>query len=185
MNFNPFIRYITITCAFISAQVIFAVGGATAQPNLDNPFNLTIEQLLAVNISVASRSAVSLSKAPASVTVYSGDDIKRMGITNLEALLNYVPGYMTSREDQARLNTAVVRGRRVNNYSPDILILLDGFRLNDPVVGSAIASVSKLALSNVKQIEIIRGPGSALYGSNAFSGVINIITDNKTNQLSV
>ncbi|NQZ05852.1 MAG: TonB-dependent receptor [Algicola sp.] len=103
MNFRTLIRYTTITCAFISAQVIFAVAGATAQFNLDNPFNLTIEQLLAVNISVASRPQVSLSKAPASVTVYSGDDIKRMGITNLEALLNHDPIYSTTYEDQARL----------------------------------------------------------------------------------
>ncbi len=69
-----------------------------------------------------------------------------------------------------------VRGIRTDT-SEKILVMIDGHRLNEPYTGSALANVfSNLTVDFIKQVEIIRGPGSALYGANAFLAVINVVT---------
>ncbi|PCI64308.1 MAG: hypothetical protein COB37_01625 [Kordiimonadales bacterium] len=146
---------------------------------------LSLEELLRIKVTVANRSKTKLSDAPSSVTLFTQYEIQRMGVSSLEELLNYVPGFMSSRNDRARTSAVVARGRRIDANAPDILVMIDGIRLNDPVIGGGFYSSSQLSLVNVKQVEIIRGPGSALYGSNAFSGVINIVTNKDERAVSV
>lgn len=148
--------------------------------NFAGLFELDINELLTINVSVASRSSLSLSDAPASISIFTASDIQLMGITHLDQLLNFVPGFLSAREDQARSNVATIRGRRINNYNPDILVMIDTIPVNNPVTGGGLYNISELSLANIKQVEIIRGPGSALYGSNAFSAVINLISDKTT-----
>ena len=145
--------------------------------NIESLFDMDISELLRVNISVASRTALPILDAPASISVFTGVDIELMGITHLDQLLNYVPGFLSARDDQSRSNVATIRGRRINNFNPDILVMIDSMPVNDPVSGGGLFNISEYPLAHIKQVEIIRGPGSTLYGSNAFSGVINLITD--------
>lgn len=153
--------------------------------NIESLFDMDIGELLTINISVASRSALSLSDAPASISVFTASDIQLMGITHLDQLLNFVPGFLSAREDQTRSNVVTVRGRRINNFNPDILVMIDSMPINNPVSGGGLYNISELRLGNIKQVEIIRGPGSALYGSNAFSAVINLISDKTTEFVSL
>ena len=167
----------------LSALLLFVAQPSVRSEDTDSDKSL-IEQELdwlraeAVEITVASKLPESAFDAPSSVTVITAQQIQDMGFTNVQELLNFVPGFQAMRNtESAELHALSVRGRRIGFEARDILIMLDGQRLNEVNGGSATFGNTLLAVENIKQVEIIRGPGSALYGSNAFLGVINIVTD--------
>ena len=126
--------------------------------------------------STAAKYEQTLANVPASISIITAEEIARYGWTTLDQVLQSVPGfYLTNDRNYPYLG---VRGiGRPTDYNTRILLLLDGHPLNDPVIGSAPAgSDLALDLETVEKIEIIRGPGSALYGSHAMHAVINIIT---------
>lgn len=146
--------------------------------------DLSLEKLMNLQISVATKTEQTLAEAPSSVTVFTRTEIQNMGITTLRELLNYVPGYQATLDVQNGSITAIgIRGRLKSDQSTDVLILQDGVRLNNSHSGGATTMKRLISLDNIKQVEIIRGPGSALYGSNAFLGVINLVTERNTNEL--
>jgi len=147
---------------------------------------MTLEELMATKITVASVTPETISQAPSSVTVFTRNEIQSMGINSVEELLNYVPGFYAGRRVESAHGYSVSsRGRGASSISHDILFLLNGQRLNTEWSGGALFYNRYITTANVKQVEVIRGPGSALYGSNAFSGVINIITDDDLNEVAV
>ena len=149
-------------------------------------FDLSLEELLAITVDVSTGTKRSVKHSPASITLYTREEIQRMGVTNLDQLLNYVPGFHVSRTDNEGLaSSPSIRGRRSNSVGREVLVLMDGARLNDPVTGGVFSQDKYITLENIKQVEIIRGPGSALYGANAFSAVINLITDHQTSMAQV
>ncbi|MCL5976589.1 MAG: TonB-dependent receptor [Nitrospirae bacterium] len=124
---------------------------------------------------VATKHPISLKKAPAIATIITSDEIKNMGARNIMDVLKMVPGIGISINEFGRYMFEV-RGIRTAT-SEKILVMIDGHRLNESYTGSALANAyNDLPVENIKQIEIIRGPGSALYGANAFVAVINIVT---------
>lgn len=124
---------------------------------------------------VATKRATPLRKAPAIASVITAEEIKNMGARNLMDVLKMVPGIGVSINEFGRYMFEV-RGIRTAT-SEKILVMIDGHRLNESYTGSALANIyNDLPVENIKQIEIIRGPGSALYGANAFVAVINIVT---------
>lgn len=147
--------------------------------------NLTLEELLQVRVSIASRNEESPVSAPSSVTVFTRRDIDALGLQTLEQLVNFVPGMRSYPmvSNSAQGYTFAARGLTVPS-SNGILFLLDGHRLNVEQTGGPIFS-RFISLASIARVEIIRGPGSALYGSNAFQGVINLISDSGVDQLSV
>jgi len=120
-------------------------------------------------VSVASRRAQQLSTAPSIVSVLTNEELRLLGATNLAEALQYLPGF-THRYKQDGHYDILFRGQK---EPADILILIDGERLNNMYDGAAIYD---LPIENIERIEVIRGPGSALYGTNAFAGVISIET---------
>lgn len=123
---------------------------------------------------VATKRAIPLRKAPAIVSVITSEEIKNMGARNLMDVLKMVTGIGVSINEYGWYMVEV-RGIRTT-VTEKIMVMIDGHRLNETYRGSALAYLYDLALENIKQIEIIRGPGSALYGANAFAAVINIVT---------
>jgi outer membrane receptor protein involved in Fe transport len=137
---------------------------------------MSLNDLLNVDVSVASRVESSAADAPSSVTVFTQEEIRRMGVITLQELLNFVPGFQSMREvEQGRYDTIGARGRS-NALSDSVLVLVDGQRVNDLYTGGAALLNRMMAVENIRQVEIIRGPGSALYGANAFLGVIDVKT---------
>ncbi|MBN1960581.1 MAG: TonB-dependent receptor plug domain-containing protein [Deltaproteobacteria bacterium] len=120
-------------------------------------------------------------EAPSSVTVFTRKDIMRLGVRTIERLLNFVPGFQGTTDNGNGVFRISVRGRNTTEHDY-VLVLIDGQRLNDMFTGGAI---NPIAIENVEQVEIIRGPGSALYGANAFLGVIDIKTNRKRNNSMV
>lgn len=123
----------------------------------------------------ATKRAIPLKKAPAIATIITSDEIKNMGARNIMDVLKMVPGIGISINEYGRYMFEV-RGIRTTT-SEKILVMIDGHRLNESYTGSALANVyNDLSVENIKQVEVVRGPGSALYGANAFVAVINIVT---------
>jgi len=136
---------------------------------------MDIEELMNTEVSIATKSNESIRKTPAIVSVITEEEIKNMGARELIDVLNTLPGFESG---QLRLGTKNIGIRGVTDIRQGgrLLILLDGTPYNDIMYGSGTFYGYEYNIDAIKRIEVIRGPGSALYGTNAFSGVINIIT---------
>jgi iron complex outermembrane receptor protein len=124
---------------------------------------------------VATRTKKRVGEAPAIVTVITAQEIKNMGARNLTDVLKTVPGFGTQISQGHARSEIEVRGIGTRN-SEKVLVLIDGHKINNPFFGGATRITTDMPVDNIKRIEIVRGPGSAIYGANAFMAVINIIT---------
>ncbi len=138
------------------------------------PFDL--EAMLKARVETASKYEQAVNEAPSSVTIVTAEEIMRYGDKTLADVLRRQQGfYLTDDRNYEYLG---IRGfSRHTDYNNRLLILLNGHRMNENLFDSAyIGTTLGLNLASVERIEIVRGPGSALYGSSAMFGVINIIT---------
>jgi iron complex outermembrane receptor protein len=126
-------------------------------------------------ISIATGSQQQLRRAPAVATVITSEDILAMGAVDLDQVLEGVPGIHVSRSANNYNPIYVIRGI-YSQYNPQVLMLQNGIPVTTTQQGNRGSAWAGLPLENVARIEIIRGPGSALYGADAYAGVINIIT---------
>lgn len=115
-----------------------------------------------------------VSEAPAAMEVVTADQIRRFGTDNIPDLLRFVAGVDVRRYGQA---DAAVGIRGYNTaLNPSVLVLLDGRQVYQDDYGLTVWPLIPVAINEIRQIEIIKGPSAALYGFNAVSGVINIVT---------
>ena len=121
----------------------------------------------------AARKPQYITQAPSTINVITEQEIKSSGATNLSELLERLPGVYTPTAHNA-LDMLWIRGVGLQ-YNDNALLLIDGAPYRTLYVSNFPLN-EQLPLEDIKRIEVIRGPGSALYGSNAFTGVINIIT---------
>ncbi len=122
----------------------------------------------------ATKHPLSLKKAPAIATIFTAKDLRNMGARDISDVLRRVPGYGVS---MPRFGLELIEVRGVTGArSEKIKFLIDGHSVNNNMDGGIVWGYENLSLNNVKRIEVIRGPGSALYGSNAFLGVISVVT---------
>lgn len=143
--------------------------------------SLSLEELLQLKITSSTLTDESLKTVPASVTLFTYAQIQQLGINTLEELMNYVPGYQSSRSDAGFTNYSS-RSRRLSNSTCEVIVLLDGQRLDHDTFCGMSPTDGDFTLSNVARVEFLRGPGSSIYGTNALLGVVNIITEpNKNN----
>ena len=138
-------------------------------------FDRSIEELIEQEVSIATKSSQKISQTPSVVSVITAEEIKAMGYRDLEEVLQTIPGFETT-QSRPGIAHAGIRGVTDIRQGGRLLVLLDGSPYNDEMYGSAIFFGYTFNLDAVERIEVIRGPGSALYGRNAFSGVVNIIT---------
>jgi iron complex outermembrane receptor protein len=136
----------------------------------------TLEELMNVKVYSASRYGQTISEAPASVTVINRDEILQYGYRTLADILRSVPGFYIAYD---RLYDYVgVRGfANPGDYNTRILLLVDGHRLNDSVFEQAMVGTEfPVDVDVIERVEVIRGPASSIYGTNAIFGVVNVIT---------
>ena len=126
-------------------------------------------------ISIATGSQQPIARAPAVATVITSQDIAAMGATDLNQALTNVPGLHASISSLNSNPIYSFRGIHTQ-YNPQVLMLVNGIPITNVFWGDRSLVWGGMPLENVARIEIIRGPGSALYGADAFSGVINVIT---------
>lgn len=123
----------------------------------------------------ASRFEQKTTEAPASVSIVGADEVKRYGYRTLADLLRSVQGLHVS--DDRNYAFLGARGVNLGDFNGRILLLVDGHRVNNNLTdGAFIDTAFILDIDLIERVEIIRGPGSVLYGNNAFFGVINVVT---------
>ncbi|MCU0430361.1 MAG: TonB-dependent receptor plug domain-containing protein, partial [Cytophagaceae bacterium] len=135
-------------------------------------YEMSLEDLLNVKVSVASAGELTSRESPGIVTLITQEEIKNSGARDLMELLSFVPGVSFHQDVQGSVGI----GMRGNwGHEGKILMILDGQELNENLY-STLNFGNHYDLSSIKQIEIIRGPGSSTYGGYAELGVIKITT---------
>jgi outer membrane receptor for ferrienterochelin and colicins len=140
---------------------------------------LSLEELMQVKVDTvyaASRYKQEITEAPSSVSVVTSDEIKKFGYRTLADILSGIRGFYITYD---RSYYAVgIRGVNINgDYGGRILLTVNGHRLNDPIYDTAATGMDQLVdVDLIERVEVIRGPGSSVYGNNSFFGTINIIT---------
>jgi len=135
---------------------------------------LSFEELANVEVSIVSKSAEPLGDAAAAVAVVTNEDIRRSGATTVPAALRLVPGLHVG---QQTANTWAISSRGFSSFNSEkLLVLSDTRSLYTPLVSGVFWNVQDYLLQDIDRIEVIRGPGATLWGSNAVNGVINITT---------
>ncbi|SEA11700.1 iron complex outermembrane recepter protein [Desulfuromusa kysingii] len=125
-------------------------------------------------VSIATGRSKPVYKAPAVASVITAEDISRMGARTLDDVLESVPGLHVGVSNQGRLDSVYsIRGIHTS-FNPQVLVLMNGIAF--PAISSGRPFQFRLPVTAIERVEIIRGPGSAIYGADAYSGVINIIT---------
>jgi outer membrane receptor for ferrienterochelin and colicins len=136
---------------------------------------LSLEELGNINTSIATGNSTSLDQAPAAATVITAKQIQALGASTIDDVLETVPGLHIALSGAFRLDTIYsIRGIHTTLNS-QVLLLINGYPTQYSVSGGR-PPLLRQSVNNVSRIEVLRGPGSAIYGSDAFSGVINIIT---------
>ena len=167
---------------FVMSVCLALVAAASLSAQTADPRDLTVltlEELMELKIEVvssASKFAQEVTSAPASISIVTGEEIRRFGHRTLKDVLDSIRGLYTT--DDRNYSYAGVRGfARPGDYNTRVLLLIDGHRVNDPLYDMArIGEDLLLDVESIDRVEFIRGPGSSLYGTNAFFGVINVIT---------
>ncbi|HMY07932.1 MAG TPA: TonB-dependent receptor plug domain-containing protein, partial [Accumulibacter sp.] len=157
-------------------MLTLVLGSGNALAAVDDLTALSLEQLMDVSVSSASRFEQKVSKIASSVTVISREEIQQHGWRTLAQALRSVPGFYIHYD--RNYDYIGARGfARPQDYNSRILLLIDGYRTNDPLYDQAyVGSEQLLDIDLVERIEVVRGPGSSVYGGNAIFGVVNIIT---------
>ncbi len=159
---------------------------SAALESLDDYFELSLQELLQIKVTGPTLTPTSLKSVPAAVTVFSHAEINRLGLDTLDELMNLVPGFQSYRSNFSLMEYPFsARGRRIGDAASEILVMVDGQRLDTPQNSGSAQIVPRFNLANIERVEFIRGPGAAIYGSNAMMGVINIITRAGHNELSL
>ncbi|WP_223789301.1 TonB-dependent receptor plug domain-containing protein [Marinicella meishanensis] len=163
--------------AFLLCWLAWMVAVAKAdETSMDDLLSLSLEELLNYEVSAPTKGTTRLADAPGSVSVITYDQIRNSGANTIPELLRQIPGV------HVRWNPMVqsieIRSFGSNPFTSRVLLLIDGIPYNSWNKGGfpQHPGFDFFNLENVKHLEVIRGPGSALYGENALNGVINIVT---------
>lgn len=165
----------------LAASVALALSGTTAlavpqQSSTRELKRLSLEELMSVEITSVSRTEESLQSAAAAIAIVSNEDIERSGATSIPEALRLVPGLHIARRNSSYWAMSA-RGFSSSN-SEKLLVLSDSRSLYTPLFSGVLWDAQEYVLEDIDRIEVIRGPGAALWGSNAVNGVINITTKN-------
>lgn len=140
--------------------------------------DLSLEELVRLDVTAVSRKAQKLSDTPAAVTVLSAADIQRSGARSLPEALREVPGVIVAQIGSGRWSVGVRGGE--GRFSNKLMVQIDGRSVYGPLFSGVFWEALDVVLADVERIEVIRGPGASLWGANAVNGVINIVTRKAT-----
>lgn len=148
---------------------------ARAQTPEPEPFlALALQEVMELEITSVSKKPQTVSRSAAAVFVITSDDIRRAGAQNIPDALRLAPGLQVA---QISANAWAVSARGPNGrFANKLLVMLDGRTVYSPMFSGTSWDVQDTVLADIERIEVIRGPGAALWGANAVNGVINIIT---------
>jgi iron complex outermembrane receptor protein len=142
--------------------------------SLDDLKALSIDELSALEVGIATKIPTRVNETPAAVFVLTSENLRRSGATSVPEALRIVPGLNVAAVSG---NSWAVSSRGFNEtFANKFLVLLDGRSLYSNTFGGVYWDMQDVRMEDIERIEVIRGPGSAVWGANAMNGVINIIT---------
>ncbi|MCP5245622.1 MAG: TonB-dependent receptor [Burkholderiales bacterium] len=163
----------TMRCA---AESTYAAKYSTdsVQNNMNRLMDMSIEELMNIEVTTVTRHAQKLSKVSSAVFVITQDDIKRSGVTSIPEALRMAPGVQVARigADKWSISVRGFNGRFANKLQ----VLMDGRSVYNPLFAGILWDQQDTLMEDIERIEVIRGPSAAMWGANAVNGVINIIT---------
>jgi len=164
--------------ACVCLLAVLAIPVCAAAQNTSNaPTNLALvglEDLMKMQVVSAERKEESVINVTSAVYVITSDDIRRSGATTLPEALRLAPGVQVSRINSAKWAISI-RGFS-GLWANKLLVLVDGRTVYHPLFSGVVWDAQDLVLADVDRIEVIRGPGGAVWGANAVNGVINVVT---------
>ncbi len=163
------------------AASLFAVIGATAQAQESavaaqaaSLSEMNLEDVMKIQVSSVSRKSQNMTEIAAAVYVIGQEDIRRSGATSIADILRLAPGLHVARDTA---NSLAISSRGFNaRYANKLLVLIDGRTVYTPIFSGVFWDLQDTLIEDIERIEVIRGPGAAMWGANAVNGVINIIT---------
>ncbi len=156
------------------AASAWALSSLTALAEPDSLADLSVEQLLDLKVTSVARREETVSHSPAAIYVITQEDIRRAGAQSIPEALRLAPGLDVA---QVNAHTWAVSSRGFNGvFANKLLVLIDGRSVYTPLFSGVYWDAQDVLVEDIDRIEIIRGPGAALWGANAVNGVINITT---------
>lgn len=165
-------HFMLIVIAFFISKSVFGQPEPSDSISYGELFSMDMEELLNLKIAVASKSDLTLRESPGIISVITNDEIMRSGARDLIDVLRFIPGFEFGVDVEGVVD-ATVRGNWA--HEGKLLLLIDGQEANE-LAYSTLQLGNHYPVEQIKRIEIIRGPGSAIYGGFAEMGVINVIT---------
>ena len=168
-------------CASTAALLIGALAAPVAAraENLDDLQRLSIDQLANVDVSSVTKTSEAISSAPGAIYVITHDEIVRSGMTSIPEILRLAPNLLVQQTGPSQY-VITARGFSGNSaaqsFSNKLLVLIDGRSVYSPLYSGVYWDVQAVLPEDIDRIEVISGPGAALWGANAVNGVVNIIT---------
>lgn len=160
----------------IAAALLAPIHAAAAQPGQEELKRFTIEELMQIDVTTAARRPEPIASTASAVSVITGDDIRRSGVTTIADALQLADGAHVSRLNNG---TWRISTRGFNGSTPNkLLVMIDGRTVYSPLFAGVFWNMLDYPLEDIERIEVIRGPGAVLWGANAVNGVVNIITRN-------
>jgi outer membrane receptor for ferrienterochelin and colicins len=184
MRYN--IKHFTLSLLFVSATICGCFGqtNIVTDSSEEEIFKLSLAELMNIKVDVASKVNESVIDAPGVVSVITAREIESFGATSLRDILERVTG-VVGLTGFGNRNVINLRGDQLSTSSKHVLILINGRPTRERIAsGEDMEVYAMFPINTIEQIEVIRGPGSVLYGTNAFTGVVNIITKQGKEYLS-
>jgi len=144
------------------------------EANLTDLLKLSLGDLMNVSINLASRSDEKQFKAAAAVYVLTSEDIKRSGHRRIPEILRLIPGVNVAKQDANKWAVSIRNSQ--TRFSSTLLVMVDGRHVYTPYYAGVYWENVDTFIDDIERIEVVRGPGGALWGANAVDGVINIVT---------
>jgi iron complex outermembrane receptor protein len=157
-----------------AADVASTITSGTNKIDRVDVMDMDLTELMNIKVTSPSKRPEKLADAAAAIYVITQEDIRRSGVTSIPEALRLAPGMEVARQDA---HTWAISSRGFNDeFANQLLVLIDGRSVYTPLFAGVYWDVQDLPLEDINRIEVIRGPGAALWGANAVNGVINITT---------
>ncbi|PID27168.1 MAG: hypothetical protein CR982_06865 [Candidatus Cloacimonadota bacterium] len=177
-------KFITLITLLISTSIF-----SSSNPEVDRLFSMSFDELVNLQIHLATKEIEPAFESPFSSYVVTSEDIQKKGITELEKIFKIVPGVIVRTKTNGNYDIQI---RGFDNIPPfnDILntenskslVMVNGTPVYNYFQGGTFWETLTLSIENIERVEIVKGPSSAMYGPNAVTGVINIITKKNSNE---
>ena len=158
----------------VMAALLLIMTEAPGSAGSDNLGMLSLDQLLDVDVVSVAKVPEKIRNTPAAIQVITQEDLRRSGVNSIPEALRLVPGMHVCQIDANKW--AISSRGFTSRFSNKMLVMIDGRTVYTPLFSGVFWDVQDMMLADIDRIEVIRGPGGSLWGTNAVNGIINIIS---------